>query len=62
MLSLAGLGSYFFFYQIYRRNWARALMTVLAAFIVLVLFFMLAPANIPNVSPACSAIIPQPTA
>ena len=42
VLSMGGLGSYFFFYQVYRKQFGRALITALAAFIILVLVFMTA--------------------
>ena len=37
MLSLTGIGGYLFFFQLYRRSWSRALMTLMIAFIVLAL-------------------------
>ncbi|MGE3623591.1 MAG: O-antigen ligase family protein [Bdellovibrionales bacterium] len=42
MLGLAGIASYLFFYQIYRKSWARALLIALVAFIIISLAFAVA--------------------
>lgn len=42
ILDLLGLGGYFFLYQIYQRNWARAIITVLVAAVALFLAIWLA--------------------
>jgi O-antigen ligase len=41
-LDVLGLGSYFFFYQIYKQNWGRAILTALIASVVLALVLALA--------------------
>jgi len=41
-LTLAGLGSYFFFYQVYRQAWGRAVLTLLTAAIIIAAALMIA--------------------